>query len=279
MLAPCGVAAPTVTGPVVKPPLPDSTRVGGGDGSIGSLQGHTDGHHPVLEGPNSWNKAQRAFPDRVQLVTVPRHPNSTKSNVLRVEWREGDPTVINGKRAELNGMVTNSGGSQTEEPNTTVYYACGLYLPDNFIWPKERATFWQMHGPGGARPPIRMAVHETKRLQLRVEPPSGGGSAATYYDNTKGALPKGGWIQFVWRVVWKSADGGATVWRRDPGDPSFIKVIDFGGKGTVYDHTSHKQGIYTSDDQVTTIQYFLTNVVRGTGFKAVAEECFGITVA
>jgi hypothetical protein len=90
-------------------------------------------------------------------------------------------------------------------------------------------------------------------------------------------LALGKWTDLVFEVTWST--GHVRFWRRDEGQPAFIKVVDGDAGGTGGGSYSFKQGLYRGGDvSGRTDVLFVGPTARGKTFLAVESAAFGTSL-
>lgn len=153
-------------------------------------------------GDLSQMRIQQGSPDAVTVVTSPVRSGKYAAKIL---LRATDPEVAKGRRAEFSDNRTQI------QMDTAYWYGLSLYLPDEFVAPKERdAVLFQWHTQQGGPSPV---------LAIRVQ----GDEWVITSDAVPGGkrrrikrlpLEKGRWTDWVVHVKWTSEPTGFwSIWK------------------------------------------------------------------
>lgn len=232
---------------------------------------------------NNWHDPQPAPPVGDRLVRV-NSPVRCGNWSLQLTVKPGDNLGSSGERAEVYGMYGADGKQIFEnEASGTQFYTISVYLPLDFVAPYNSlhpnqdiawGIFQQLHGNDvyHAPPPFAIGATDTYYMQMWS------GDLDYFSDRTKahtvrypiGALQRGKWVDFVWKIKFaKTFTGSVDVWRRIEGETDFTYVLSVANIPTLQFASSvsdgavldayWKTGYYTSEEIFTRIIYIDCN--------------------
>lgn len=224
------------------------------------------------------------WPDRFVLE---HDQNSSTKPIAKFTVMPGDIfQKSSGERSEvvLGGWESTSrfqvkGNEGTEFYRVSVKLASDWKAPETnsrgFAW----GSFFQLHGPNEYGVASAVAIFAESKFSLFVvggDVNGKGGGGRRFL--TKSDLNVGTWVDFVLKIKWAPDTTGAiSVYRRDEGEPEWVKVADIKElatlqrKGNLIKPHYWKAGIYRSEsNHVNTL--WLGPILRGRTFSEVAGQ-------
>ncbi|MES2962444.1 MAG: heparin lyase I family protein [Bdellovibrionota bacterium] len=208
----------------------------------------------------------------------------------RVEVRPGDdPLGTTGERAEVAVMKNRGKPSFENAASGTVYFAVSYKLPTDW---RANTSGWSivfaLQGPDSLAysPALALNADDAYSLTIHAGDLRSNTAPGSFHDLafSDPNLNLGKWSDFIIGVVFSpTASGSVTVWRRNEGQASFVRVAEVTGIATlqyngavsaiVEDHY-WKQGLFRSDASFTNVLW-MGPTARGGSFKSVERTAFG----